>query len=253
MSDMTFQNNVLDPLLAGKELPAFKFELEKSKGKVLANSFGEEATAEQLPISKGIAGVSMQLEPGVMRELHWHATAAEWAFMLQGRVRTTVINPAGQTETNDFDSGDIWYFPRGHPHLLECLGNEPTHFILIFDNGYFSEFGTFSITDWIGHAPKSLRAKNFGLPESTLDGFPSKEVYFARGAIPPEETPENLQGPRVSPPQTHKFRMLSEAPRTGFLKVVANGASIQRASQSRRQLRASFSTWIRGLSASCTG
>ena len=195
MGDLSFQNNVPDPLLAGKELPTFKFELEKSKGKVLGNSFGKEVTVEQLPISKGIAGVSMQLEPGVMRELHWHATAAEWAFVLKGRVRTTVINPAGQTETNDFEPGDIWYFPRGHAHVLECLGNEPTHFILIFDNGYFSEFGTFSITDWIGHAPKSLLAKNFGLPESAFDGFPTKEVYFARGAIPPEQNTGKSAGP----------------------------------------------------------
>lgn len=28
-----------------------------------------------------------------MRELHWHATAAEWAFVLKGHARTTVINP----------------------------------------------------------------------------------------------------------------------------------------------------------------
>jgi oxalate decarboxylase len=189
MGNVSFFNNVPDPLLSGRELPSFRFELEKSRGKVLGNSFGKEVTVEQLPISKGIAGVSMQLEPGVMRELHWHATAAEWAFVLKGRVRTTVINPAGQTETNDFDPGDIWYFPRGHAHVLECLGNEPTHFILIFDNGYFSEFGTLSITDWIGHAPKSLLAKNFGLPESAFDGFPSEEVYFARGAIPQEQIP----------------------------------------------------------------
>jgi oxalate decarboxylase len=82
MSDVTFQNNVPDQLLSGKELPSFKFELEKSKGKVIGDSFGKEATVEQLPISKGIAGVSMCIEPGAMRELHWHATAAEWAFVL---------------------------------------------------------------------------------------------------------------------------------------------------------------------------
>ena len=216
MGDISFQNNVPDALLSGKELPPFKFELERSKGKVLVYSFGKEVTVEQLPISKGIAGVSMQLEPGVMRELHWHATAAEWAFMLQGRARTTVINPAGQTETNDFDPGDIWYFPRGHAHMLECLGNEPTHFILIFDNGYFSEFGTFSITDWIGHAPEALLAKNFGLPRSAVDDFPKEEVYFARGAIPSDQIQENLQGARVAPPQTHKFRMLAGAPHAVF-------------------------------------
>src|SRR6201995_4770210 len=177
--DESFMNNVPDPLLAGKELPTFKFELEKSTGKVIGNSSGKEATVLQLPISKGIAGVSMRLEPGAMRELHWHATAAEWAFVIEGRVRTTVIDPQGNAETNDFGPGDVWYFPRGHGHMLECLGDQPTHFILIFDNGYFSEFGTFSISDWIGHTPKALLAKNFGVPESAFEGFPNDEGYFA--------------------------------------------------------------------------
>src|SRR5262249_19093895 len=205
-------NNVPDPLLEGKELPTFKFALEKSEGKVIGKSSGKEATVKQLPISRGIAGVSMRLEPGAMRGLHWHATPAEWAFVISGRVRTTVIDPRGYAETNDFEPGDVWYFPRGHGHMLECLGERPCHFILIFDNGYFSEFGTFSITDWIGHTPKALLAKNFSLPEATFNEFPREEVYFARGTIPPDEIPESLQGPRVSPPETHKFRMLAGAP-----------------------------------------
>src|SRR5437588_3394488 len=214
--DPSFMNNVPDPLLSGKELPTFKFALEKSKAKVIGKSTAREASVAEFPISKGIAGVSMGFEPGAMRELHWHATAAEWAFVDRGRVRTTALSPGGYTETNDFEPGDVWYFPRGHGHMLQCLGDEPCHFILIFDNGYFSEFGTFSITDWIGHVPKSLLAKNFGLQESVFDGFPKEEVYFARGAIPPEQIPENLQGPRDAPPQTHKFRMLAEPPHGVF-------------------------------------
>ncbi|MGB0070299.1 MAG: cupin domain-containing protein, partial [Isosphaeraceae bacterium] len=189
----------------------FKFELEKSEAKVIGKSTAREATVEQLPISKGIAGVSMKLEPGAMRELHWHATAAEWAFVDKGRVRTTVIAPGGVAETNDFEPGDVWYFPRGHGHMLECLGDEPCHFVLIFDNGYFSEFGTFSISDWIGHTPKPLLAKNFGVPESTFDGFPKKEVYFARGALPPEPAAVPLAG-RHLPRQTHKYRLLADEP-----------------------------------------
>jgi oxalate decarboxylase len=164
--DPSFMNNVPDPLFSQKELPSFKFALEKSKAKVIGKNTAREATVEEFPISKGIAGVSMELAPGGMRELHWHATAAEWAFVTKGRVRTTVLGPLGYTETNDFEPGDVWYFPRGHGHMLECLGDEPCHFVLIFDNGYFSEFGTFSISDWIGHTPKALLAKNFGVPES---------------------------------------------------------------------------------------
>src|SRR3984885_1480639 len=213
--DTSFSNNVPDPLLSGHELPTFKFALEKSEGKVIGNSYGKEATVVQLPISKGIAGVSMQLEPGAMRELHWHATAAEWAFVLSGRVRTTVIEPEGFAETNDFEPGDVWYFPRGHGHMLECLGTEPCHFILIFDNGYFSEFGTFSISDWVGHTPKPLLAKNFGLPESSFDGFPKEEVYFARGEVPPATPQPPLQGWKL-PPLTHKYQLLSQPPHRVF-------------------------------------
>lgn len=215
MPDLTFQNNVPDPVASGKELPTFKFALEKSEGKVVGGSFGKEATVAQLPISKGLAGVSMRLEPGVMREMHWHATAAEWAFVLSGRVRTTVIEPEGYSETNDFEPGDIWYFPRGHGHMLQCLGSEPCHFILIFDNGYFSEFGTFSVTDWLGHTPKGTLAKNFGLPESAFASFPTSEVYFARGPRPPEPAAPPLQGWK-SPPLTHKYRLLAEPPNRVF-------------------------------------
>lgn len=210
--DPSFMNNVPDPLLSGKELPTFKFALEKSKAKVSGKSTAREATVEQLPISKGIAGVSIGLEPGAMRELHWHATAAEWAFVDKGRVRTTVLGPGGYAETNDFEPGDVWYFPRGHGHMLECLGDEPCHFVLILDNGYFSEFGTFSISDWIGHTPKPLLAKNFGLPEATFDGFPKDEVYFARGALPPEKPAAPLGGWKL-PPLTHKYRLLANPPR----------------------------------------
>jgi len=209
--DASFMNNVPDPLLAGKELPTFKFALEKSKAKVIGKNTASEATVEQLPISKGIAGVTMRLAPGGMRELHWHATAAEWAFVNEGRVRTTVIQPNGQSETNDFEPGDVWYFPRGHAHMLECLGNKPCHFILIFDNGYFSEFGTFSITDWISVTPKPLVAKNLGIPVSALDGFPTEEVYFAQGAVPPEKQSTPLQGWNQSP-VTHKFKLLEQQP-----------------------------------------
>lgn len=213
--DPSFMNNFPDPAVSGKDLPTFKFALEKSDGKVIGNSYGKEATVTQLPISKGVAGVSMQLEPGAMREMHWHATAAEWAFVFEGRVRTTVVDPNGLAETNDFDPGDVWYFPRGHGHMLQCLGDKPCRFILIFDNGYFSEFGTFSITDWIGHIPKALLAKNFGVPEAAFDSFPKEEVYFARGKPPPAEPSVPLQGWKL-PPETHKYRLLAQPPHGTF-------------------------------------
>jgi len=209
--DTSFMNNVPDPLLAEKSLPEFTFALEKSPGRTLGGSYGKEATVKQLPVSKGIAGVSMRLEPGVMREMHWHATAAEWAFVVSGRVRTTVVDPQGRTGIDDFSPGDIWYFPRGHGHMLQCLGNEPCQLILVFDNGYFSEFGTFSISDWLCHVPPALLAKNLGVPEATFRDFPKDEVYFAKGPVPPE-TPAAPLGGVQPPPLSHRHPLLSQKP-----------------------------------------
>ena len=106
----SFQNNIPDPVASGKELPTFKFALEKSQGRVMDGSYGKEATVSQLPISKAIAGVSMRMEPGVMRELHWHATAAEWAYVTECRVRTTAIDPQGRSDQR-FRSGRCLVFP----------------------------------------------------------------------------------------------------------------------------------------------
>ena len=213
LTDFPFKNNVPDPLLSGKELPTFKFALEKSKGKVMDGSFGKEATVTQLPISKGIAGVSMRLEPGVTRELHWHATAAEWAFVIEGRVRTTTLDPLGRSEINDFDPGDVWYFPRGYPHALSCLGDTPCHFILIFDNGYFSEFGTFSITDWLGHASPKLAGEEFRRAGSDVRGLSARKRPISCAArLPPAETQRRSKERSARRPTRTRYRMLAQEP-----------------------------------------
>src|SRR4051794_1211931 len=70
-------------------LPSFKFDIENQKGWQGEAGSAKEATVAEFPISQSIAGVSMRLKPGAMRELHWHSLAAEWAYMLEGRCRGT--------------------------------------------------------------------------------------------------------------------------------------------------------------------
>ena len=89
-------------------LPNFKFDVEATTGGVGEAGSAKEATVEEFPASEHIAGVSMRLKPGVIRELHWHAIAAEWALVLNGTVRTTVISPNGGPATDLFQPGDIW-------------------------------------------------------------------------------------------------------------------------------------------------
>jgi oxalate decarboxylase len=199
-----------------EELPTFRYALEQQKGRIAEGGSAKEATVKQLPISTGIAGVSMRLKPGGLRELHWHANAAEWAFVVKGRVRTTVLGPDSTTETNDFEPGDVWYFPRGHGHALACLGPEESHFILVFDNGSFSEYGTFGSTDWLGHTTPEVLAKSLGMSSSTLSRLPKEELYIVQGRVPPER-PEPDRGKELRPaPLTHRFPLLSQRPQARY-------------------------------------
>jgi len=193
-------------------LPPFKYDIENSSGWVGAGGSAKEANVEEFPVSESIAGVSMRLKPGGLRELHWHAVAAEWAYVIEGNVRTTVIQPDGQAESSDFGPGDVWYFPKGHGHALQCMGPGDAHFILAFDNGHFSEFGTFSITDWVTVTPPRVVARNLGLPEAALAALPKGELYIGQGKIPPA-VPESLRNGKPNAKQLpHKFKLHAHEP-----------------------------------------
>src|SRR6478672_1591931 len=188
-------------------MPNFKYSLDGGIPKITSGGWAKESTIHQLPVSKGIAGVHMYLNPGASRELHWHAIAAEWAYIIDGRCQTVVIEPSGASEINNYEPGDLWYFARGHGHSIQCIGDKPCHFILSFDNGAFSEHGTFSITDWIDVTPKDIVAANFHLPTDLFDAFPKGETYIQAGPIVPISQALDAPWPRES---THKFRLLRD-------------------------------------------
>jgi oxalate decarboxylase len=193
-------------------LPNFKYDLEAQTHWAGEAGSAKEATVAEFPISQSIAGVSMRLKPGAMRELHWHSLAAEWAYMLEGRCRVTVVTPEGTAEVADFEVGDTWYFPRGHGHALQGLGPGECHFLLGFDNGHFSEFGTFSVTDWIATTPPHIVAKNLNLTPEEVARFPKKEVYIGPGRVPPAALP-TFRNTGLQPAQfSHKYRLLDQPP-----------------------------------------
>ena len=188
-------------------MPEFKYSLDGGIPKVTSGGWAKESTIHQLPVSKGLAGVHLVLNPGASRELHWHAIAAEWAFIIDGRCQTMVLDPSGASEINNYEPGDLWYFAKGHGHSIQCIGDKPCHFILSFDNGAFSEHGTFSITDWIDVTPKDLLAANFHLPKELFDVFPKGETYIQAGPVVPVSQALDAPWPKES---THKFRLLKD-------------------------------------------
>jgi oxalate decarboxylase len=115
-------------------LPSFRYRLEQQPPRTDCGGVVRAASVRQFPVSTGLAGASMRLQPGCLRELHWHSTAAELGYVVSGNCLTTVLSPTG-ADTDTFGPGDVWCFPRGWGHSIRGIGSSECHFILIFDDG----------------------------------------------------------------------------------------------------------------------
>jgi oxalate decarboxylase len=164
-------------------LPPFKYPFAFGHKRLHEGGWSREVTVRDLEASKSIAGVNMKLTAGGVRELHWHM-AAEWAFMLYGKARITAIDAEGKSFVADVGENDLWYFPTGIPHSIQGLNPDGAEFLLVFDDGNFSEFATVLLSDWMAHTPKDVLAKNFGVPQAALEKLPSKELFIFQAEVP---------------------------------------------------------------------
>jgi oxalate decarboxylase len=138
-------------------IPNLKFSFSNARNRLLTGGWSREVTVRELPISTTMAGVNMRLKPGAIRELHWHKEA-EWAYMLAGSARVSCIDPEGRNFLDDVNVGDLWNFRAGLPHSIQALA-DGCEFLIVFDDGSFSENETFLLTDWFKHTPLDVLAK----------------------------------------------------------------------------------------------
>ncbi|KST56931.1 oxalate decarboxylase [Methylobacterium sp. GXS13] len=204
-------------------MPNLKWSFSDSHMRLEDGGWARQTTLRELPISKAMAGVNMRLKAGAVREMHWHKEA-EWSYMIKGKARITAVDQDGRTFADDVGEGDLWYFPGGIPHSIQGLsadGIDGCEFLLVFDDGGFSEDSTFLLTDWLAHTPKDILAKNLGVPERALGKIPEKELYIFPGPTPGPLSAD-LMGGAGQIPKTFSHRMLAQEPirtRSGRVRI----------------------------------
>jgi oxalate decarboxylase len=194
-------------------IPNLKYSFANARNRLAPGGWAREVTVRELPISTTMAGVNMRLKPGGIRELHWHKEA-EWAYMLAGRARLTAVDAQGRNFVEDVGVGDLWNFPAGIPHSIQGL-EEGCEFLLVFDNGEFSENETFLISDWFVRTPSSVLAKNFGVPESSFAHLP-KDIehthWILAGEVPPPLASDRVVSPAGVVPSSYAYFLSRQQP-----------------------------------------
>lgn len=105
------------------------------------------------PASKTIAAALVEVEPGAMRELHWHPNTNEWQYYIQGQARMGVFAASGAARTFDFQANDVGYVPFAMGHYIENTGNTTLRYLEVFKSDHFADV---SLNQWLALTPPEL-------------------------------------------------------------------------------------------------
>lgn len=130
------------------------------------------------PASKTISAALVEVQPGGLRELHWHPNTNEWQYYLEGEGRMGVFAASGQARTFDFRAGDVGYVPFAMGHYVENTGNTPLRFLEVFKSDIYADV---SLNQWLALTPPELVSAHLKLDPQAMAAFRKQKLPIVPG------------------------------------------------------------------------
>jgi oxalate decarboxylase len=133
----------------------------------------QQADEENFPILKGQAAsiVSLTLQPGGIREPHWHPSAWEINIVTKGVASWALVDGNGNHETFDQKAGDVVFAPQGSFHYFENRGPDMMKILIVQNTSAPEANDNIGIGESISKLPPRVLSAIFGVPEKTFDSF----------------------------------------------------------------------------------
>ncbi len=123
--------------------------------------------SRNFPACKTVTCVLVEVEPGAMREIHWHTNNDEFQYYLQGEARMTVFMPGPKARTYNYRAGDAGYVPVGGFHYVQNTGTETLRFLEFFNSDHYSDV---SLAQWLANTPKEVVKSILNLSDDFING-----------------------------------------------------------------------------------
>jgi oxalate decarboxylase len=125
------------------------------------------------PASMTISAALVEVDPGGMRELHWHPNADEWQYYIEGQARMGVFGASSQARTFDFRAGDVGYVPFAMGHYIENTGDTQLRFLEVFKSSYYADV---SLNQWMALTPPELVEAHLKLDQHVMQALRKQKV-----------------------------------------------------------------------------
>jgi oxalate decarboxylase len=128
--------------------------------------------SKNFKVATTIATAMVTLQPGGLRELHWHSNADEWLFFYKGKGRMTVF-ASGARPHDGFSRRRRRLHPKNSAALHPEHRRRRTQIPRNVQQQFFQDL---SLNEWLTDAPPELVMQHLNIEKATLDAMP-KENY----------------------------------------------------------------------------
>ncbi|MEN4474965.1 cupin domain-containing protein [Mycolicibacterium cosmeticum] len=132
-----------------------------------------QASEDNFPILAGqqASAALVTLQPGAIREPHWHPSAWEINVVTAGTATWTVLDPQGNTQDFEARTGDLVFAPQGSLHYFENRGSEELQVVIVFNASTAEGKDDIGIGAALTKLPARVLGAVFGVDAKTFDGF----------------------------------------------------------------------------------
>jgi oxalate decarboxylase len=125
------------------------------------------------PAATAISGALVEVEPGGLRELHWHPNSDELQYHIEGQSRMTVYASGATAGTFDYQPGDVGYVPKNMPHYIENTGTTTLRYLELWKTDRFADV---SLRQWLAFTPYELVRAHLKIDKSVLENIPTHKT-----------------------------------------------------------------------------
>jgi oxalate decarboxylase len=129
--------------------------------------------ASNFPAAQMIAAGLVEVEPGGLRELHWHPNSDELQYYIEGAGRMTVYASGSSAQTFDYQGGDVGYVPKSMPHYIENTGTTKLRYLELWQSDHFEDV---SLAQWLAFTPFELVRAHLNIDRSVLAGVSTQKT-----------------------------------------------------------------------------
>jgi oxalate decarboxylase len=149
------------------------FELSAQPAASYDGGSQQQAHEQNFPILAG-QEASIQLitlQPGGIREPHWHPSAWEINIVTKGVASWVLIDGNGNHESFEAAVDDLVFAPQGSLHYFENLGKDDLEVLIIQNSSAAEDKDNIGIAESLSQLPPQALSAVFGVPAETFDKF----------------------------------------------------------------------------------